>query len=121
MSKNKITIPPEKLALYDKLIASQPDMERKGATVPYTSLNGHMFTFLSKEGVLGIRLSKDDREAFLQKFNTGLMEQHSTVMKEYVQVPAGLLADTETLTLYVRKSYDYIKTLKPKPTRKKAK
>jgi len=46
----------ETLELYDKLIAALPGVERKGATIPYTSLNGNMFSFLNKEGKLGFRL-----------------------------------------------------------------
>src|SRR5438876_10049206 len=34
------TIPAAKLALYERLIATDPTIERKGATVPYTSTNG---------------------------------------------------------------------------------
>ncbi len=30
---------------YDKAIASLPDISRKGKTMPYTSLNAHMFSF----------------------------------------------------------------------------
>jgi hypothetical protein len=44
------TAPSDKLALYEKLVATNPDVERKGATVPYTSVNGHMSSYLSKEG-----------------------------------------------------------------------
>jgi hypothetical protein len=33
--------------LYDKLIATNPKIERKGAANPYTSLNGNMFTLLA--------------------------------------------------------------------------
>lgn len=121
MSKKNTSVPAEKLELYDKLLATHPSVQRKGATMPYTSLNGHMFSFLSKEGTLGLRLSKADREAFLQKYNSGLMEQYGAVMKEYVQVPDTLLADTETLASYLAKSYAYINTLKPKPTTRKSK
>jgi hypothetical protein len=38
----KSKIPPAKLDLYEKLIATHPEIERKGAVHPYTSLNGHM-------------------------------------------------------------------------------
>ena len=31
----------DKLQLYEKLVATNPSVKRKGATVPYTSLNGH--------------------------------------------------------------------------------
>jgi hypothetical protein len=29
------------LELYEKLVATNPKVERKGDTMPYTSLNGH--------------------------------------------------------------------------------
>ena len=51
MSKPKNIIPPDKLALYDKLIETNTMIERKGKTTPYTSLNGHMFSFLDKTGM----------------------------------------------------------------------
>jgi hypothetical protein len=59
------------LELYDALVASVPGIERKGATVPYTSLNGHMFSYLSKSGVLALRLPEEARETFLNKYKTG--------------------------------------------------
>ena len=43
-SAKKSKIPPEKLELYEKLIATNPTIERKGDVHPYTSLNGHMLT-----------------------------------------------------------------------------
>ncbi len=49
-------VPAEKLALYEKLVAANPNVERKGATMPYTSLNGHMFSFLTETGTVAIRL-----------------------------------------------------------------
>lgn len=49
----KSAIPAEKLALYEKLIATNPDIERKGGVHPYTSANGHMFTYLDQTGTMG--------------------------------------------------------------------
>ncbi|WP_298902195.1 hypothetical protein [uncultured Psychroserpens sp.] len=104
---------------YDLLIESHPKIERKGKTMPYTSVNGHMFSFLSKDGTMGLRLSADDRADFIQTFNTKLMEQHGRIMKEYVSVPDTLLTDLETLSKYLDKSFSYTSGLKPKPTKKK--
>lgn len=105
--------------LYDELIAANPTLERKGKTMPYTSVNGHMFSFLSKEGVMGLRLSENDRNAFISSFDSTLMEQHGRVMKEYVVVPDTLLSDVEQLSEYLQKSWKYVSELKPKPTKKK--
>jgi hypothetical protein len=48
MPAAKKTLPNE--ALYDKLIATIPEIERKGDANPYTSLNGNMFTLLHQSG-----------------------------------------------------------------------
>ncbi len=119
MSKSKIEIPTEKLELYNRLIGNNPEIERKGKTTPYTSINGHMFSFLSKEGVMGLRLSKDDIDGFVQKFKGKLMEQHGRIMKEYVEIPNDLLKNTKQLTEFLNKSLNYVSGLKPKPTKKK--
>jgi hypothetical protein len=109
----------ERLELYDRLIATQPGVERKGATLPYTSVNGHMFSFLFEAGKLALRLPAGDREAFIQRYRSTLHEAHGTVMKEYVDVPDDLLADAEALGPYFRASYAYVAALKPKATRQR--
>ena len=108
----------DKVALYDKLIATNPKIERKGDANPYTSLNGNMFTLLHQER-LAIRLPDDEREKFLRKYKTTLFEAYGTVMKEYVAVPDALLENTKELQNYLDLSYEYAKTLRPKPTKKK--
>ena len=106
--------PPEKLELYEKLVATNPKVERKGATVPYTSLNGHMFSYLSKEGKLALRLPSPDREAVLKKYKANLCTAYGVVQPEYVEVPDALLAKTGELKKYFNASYAYVSTLKPK-------
>lgn len=66
----------QQLEAYDRLLATHPDIERKGKNLFYTSVNGHMFTVFSTEAKLGIRLPK------------------------------------------AAMSYDYVTSLKPKPTTK---
>jgi TfoX/Sxy family transcriptional regulator of competence genes len=104
--------------LYDKLIATNPKIERKGAANPYTSLNGNMFTLLHNSATLAIRLTEDKREEFMKKYKTKLFETHGAVMKEYVAVPDALLKNTKELKKYLDLSYEYAKTMKPKPTKK---
>jgi hypothetical protein len=110
----KSKIPPAKLELYEKLIATNPNIERKGDVHPYTSLNGHMFTYLDQTGTLGIRLPKDAVEAFLKKYKTTLLESYGVVKNDYVTVPEKLLENTKELKKYLEMSYAYAKTLKPK-------
>ena len=64
-TKKTNDIAADKIALYDKLIATNPDVERKGNTNPYTSYNGNMFTHFTPEGVLAIRLPEKEREIFI--------------------------------------------------------
>lgn len=120
MSKAPNEVPQEKLDLYKALIDSHPEIELKGGKkLPYTSLNGNMFTMLSKAGDVGLRMSKDDREAFIEKYDTDLLVNYGTVMKEYVRIPEELLENMEDLMPYLDLSYAYAKTLKPKATKKK--
>ena len=113
-------VPPEKRDLYARLIETHPEVELKGGKkLPYTSLNGNMFSQMTKEGRLGLRLGAEDRDAFIQKYDTKLLENYGAVMKEYVEVPDDLLANTEELAPYLAMSYAYAQTLKPKETKKK--
>jgi hypothetical protein len=113
MPTKKTTIPPAKLSHYEKLLAAA-NIERKGDLHPYTSLNGHMFTYLDQTGVMGLRLPKDEVEKFLKKYNTTLFKSYGVIKKDYVTVPDALLANTKDLKKYLEISYEYVKTLKPK-------
>jgi TfoX/Sxy family transcriptional regulator of competence genes len=119
MPAKKKAAPVTQVVLYDKLIATNPDLERKGDANPYTSINGNMFTLLHQLR-LAIRLPEKERREFLKKYNTSLFEAYGIVMKEYVAVPQSLLEKTGELKKYLGLSYDYAKTLKPKPAKKKA-
>jgi hypothetical protein len=121
MAKPTAGAPPDKLELYEKLVATNPDVERKGATVPYTTLNGHMFSYLSKEGKLALRLPAPEREAFLKKYKARLCEAYGIVQTEYVEVPDTLLSSTGELEKYFDCSYKYVSSLKPKPAARKKK
>lgn len=104
--------------LYEKLVATNPRVERKGATMPYTSLNGHMFSVLHKDGTLALRLPIEARSAFLKKYKTKLSEQYGSVQPEYVVVPGALLVKTGELKKFFDLSYAYVGSLKPKATRR---
>jgi hypothetical protein len=115
MAKGKESkIPPEKLEFYEKLLATHPEIERKGAVHPYTSMNGHMFTYLDQTGTLGIRLPQEEVESFLKKYQTTLFTSYGVVKKDYVTVPDSLLKKTKELKRYLDISCEYVKTLKPK-------
>ena len=119
-AKNTGTIPADRLEWYEKLVATNPNIERKGATHPYTSLNGHMFSCLHPPGSLALRLPQEEREKFLKKYKTTLFEAYGVVQKEYVTVPDALLKNTKELRKYFELSCQYVQTLKPKPSKKKS-
>lgn len=119
MSKAVPTIPADVLELYERLVATNPGVERKGAAMPYTSLNGHMFSFLAGTGKLALRMPAEQRDAFLKQYKTRLCEQHGTVLKEYVEVPDALLKKTQELKKHFDVSCAYVASLKPKATTRK--
>src|SRR5690242_9842761 len=108
-----------KVELYDKLIATIPNLKRKGAANPYTAINGNMFTLLHQSQSLAIRLPQDKREEFLKKYKTSLFTAYGAVMKEYVAVPDSVLPETKELAKYLQASYSYAKSLKRKASGKK--
>jgi TfoX/Sxy family transcriptional regulator of competence genes len=121
LTKSKKTAATDpKVALYEKLIATIPGLERKGDANPYTAINGNMFTLLHQSSRLAIRLPDGKREEFLKKYNTTLFEAYGVVMKEYVAVPDAMLKNTKELKKYLEFSYEYAETLKAKPSRKKS-
>jgi len=109
----------EILEAYGLLVATIPNLERRGKTMPYTSVNGHMFSFIDKSGSLSIRLPLEELESFLEKYSTTRSVQHGRVMKEYVLVPKSIQSDLKKLTPYFEISFTYTSALKPKPTKRK--
>jgi hypothetical protein len=113
--------PADKVALFDALVELFPDVQRKGAGFPYTSVNGNMFSMLNENGTLALRLPEAERKAFLAKYDTTLNVSHGFVQKEYVVVPDALLASTDELREHFAASLAYAQSLRPKPTTRKKK
>lgn len=110
-------VPVERLELYDRLIEMEPGVVRKGDAMPYTSVNGNMFSYLAA-GRLVLRLPGASRDAFLERYQTTLHETHGIVQKEYVDVPDPLFTKTAELAPFFRTSYAFVAGLKAKPTRR---
>ena len=108
-------VPEDKLELYRRLIETHPEIELKGAMkLPHTSHNGHMFSSLTKDGRVGLRLSKEDRETFMEAHGAQPFKNYGGFIKDHVEVPDAMLEDTDALEPYLAMSYEYVKTLKPK-------
>ena len=116
------SVPPEKLALYERLLASVEDVEAKANFGSgYTALDGNMYTMISKHGVVGIRLPEPERSEFLARHSTVLFRGDPAwpPAKEFVAVPDALLADTEALRPTLERSLAYVRTLQPKATKRR--
>lgn len=103
----------EKLKFYDELVAAAK-FERKGKTMPYTSANGHMFSLFNKAGEIGIRLSKESGEKFMEEHQATRFKSHGAFMRGYVLIPENLYHDLDLLTSYLKEGYDYVMSLEPK-------
>ena len=90
----------------------------KGAKNPYTSHNGHMFSFLDADGAVALRLSDELAAKFIAQCESGPVRQYGAVMRGYVSVPDGLLSDAPSLVQWFEKSWSWTGTLDPKPTKK---
>ena len=117
-TKKSNSIPVDKFNHYEKLVATNPKVELKGATVPYTSHDGHMFSNFNPDGTLRLRLPPEAIEGFIKKYKTSLVKAYGIVRKEYVAVPDKLLKNTKELKPYFDLSFEYVSSLKPKPGKK---
>ncbi len=103
------------LVIYEKMVASQPDLKRKGAANPYTSMNGNMFSFITKEDQIALRLPDDVRE----KMKAEPVIQYNSVMRGYALAPKAMLSKPAQLAKLFAQSVAYAETLPAKPTTKK--
>jgi hypothetical protein len=113
----KVNAPPEKVALYRRLIDTVEGVDAKSNFgSDYTAINGNMYSMISRHGVVGIRLPEPDRSAFIATYDTELFRGDPAwpPAKEFVAVPDVLLRDTEALRPVLERSYRYVLTLKPK-------
>jgi hypothetical protein len=116
MAKREVTVDPKVLAAFDAMIAGVPGVERKGAAMPYLSVNGNMYAMISKANVVGLRLSKDDLAAFMAAGGEPFEGTPGFISKEYGGVPATMLGDSKALKRWFGLSHAYAGTLKPKKT-----
>jgi hypothetical protein len=116
-AKKKTSVPPDKLQLYERLVASTPGIASKsnfGAA--YTAVNGNMYSMISKYGVVGIRLPEADRIRFLETYDAEIFRADPAwpPNKEYVAVPDALLKQTAVLRPYLAASFQYAQSLRAK-------
>jgi len=108
---------PEALDQYSAVVTQAGEIV-KGAKNPYTSCNGHMFSFLDPEGTMALRLSSELTTEFAESYETNPVIQYGSVMRGYVSIPDELLNDTASASSWFAKSLAWIATLEPKATKK---
>ena len=104
----------EELAFYDMLVTKCDRFDRKGKTSPYTSANGHMFSFLSKNAEIGFRFSKDTQEKYFEEFTTSYLMSHGAKMKGYITVTEEMKKNEGLLLRLINESFDYVMGLPSK-------
>lgn len=115
MPTNPDHVPEELIEKYRVATATQPDIEFKGAKkLPYTSVNGYMYSSLTKDGRMGIRLSPEDRETFIAEHDAIQFKNYGADIKEHLEVPDSMLEMPEELGRWLAKSHAYTLTLPPK-------
>ena len=111
--------PADALARYQEAVESaSTGAVVKGAKNPYTSRNGHMFSFLTPDGMMALRLSDELGERFQADYASGPVTQYGSVMRGYVSIPDDLLSNPAELVPWFEKSWEWIGSLPPKPTKK---
>ncbi len=109
--------PSDALTRYAAVVDTAGDIV-KGAKNPYTSHNGHMFSFLDADGTMALRLPDGLADEFLATYDSGPVTQYGRVMRGYVSVPDDLLSDADEIVSWFRKAHEWIGTFDPKGTQK---
>lgn len=103
-----------KIQIYNEVLSKCMWLERKGKTMPYTSANGHMFSFFNKAGKIGFHFSKEVQKKYIEEFDTTLYSSYNATMKGYVLIPERMLSDLDNQAKYFDESYDYAMSLDTK-------
>tara|TARA_R110002072_G_scaffold166989_5_gene320447 strand:- start:7166 stop:7789 length:624 start_codon:yes stop_codon:yes gene_type:complete len=111
--------PPDKLALYEKVLEAFPEVELKGAANAYTAFNGNMFSFLLEDGRLALRFDEGELDEILAKYKAEPCRMYGRMMRGYAVLPDAQLKKVRSTTKLFERSFAYVKTLKAKPTTKK--
>ncbi len=103
---------------YAALAETHWNLPIKGKANPYTSMNGNIFSFLSKEGEICLRLSKDNQTAYWQAHGREPVTQYGSVMQGYVALSDDVLKDTDLSARWFDQCLADARALPAKPTKK---
>lgn len=113
--------PPELVAAFERAFPADPRAERRAMFgYPAGFVNGNMFAGLHQESFV-VRLPEEQREELLREPGAGPFEpMPGRPMREYVALPPAMTADAKTAGAWVRRAFDYVAALPPKPAKKAA-
>ena len=117
MAKAANETDPKVLAAFDTMISGVAGVERKGAAMPYVSINGNMYGMVSKADVIDLRLGKDEMAAFVAEHGPSPFDgTPGFVSKDDVAIPHEMLANAASLKKWFKLSHAHAIALKPKKT-----
>ncbi len=82
--------------------------------MPYTSANGHMFSFFNKDNEIGIRFSKEIQKEYMEKYDTIIYKSNNAVMRGYILISNEMMEDLNNVVKLLNESFDYVMSLEPK-------
>ena len=111
---------PELVAAFDKALPDSPDVTRR-PMFGYASafVNGNMFAGTFQDAIV-LRLAESDRVALLKLKGAAPFEPMGRPMKEYVVVPASIVATPKALGAWIERGHRYALALPAKPTAKQS-
>jgi len=112
--------PPELVAAFDKAVPVSPSVTRR-PMFGYASalVNGNMFAGTFRDSIV-VRLAETDRATLLKVKGAVPFAPMGHPMKEYVVVPASVVAKPKELGAWLERGHKYASTLPAKTTAKKA-
>lgn len=116
---SKIFEAKKELELYDKAVDLVDGLQRLGKTMPYTASNTHMFSILTKDGRLGIRLPKERQLEFNIDKEVKVFKNYGATMKDYVEIPSQMLENSKMIANLLQEAWNYVNDLPPRKDKKK--
>jgi TfoX/Sxy family transcriptional regulator of competence genes len=109
---------PELVAAFDKAVPVSPSVTRR-PMFGYASVfvNGNMFAGTFQDSIV-VRLAETDRAALLKLKGAAPFEPMGHPMKEYVVVPASIVAKPKELGAWIERGHRYGLTLPAKSATK---
>jgi len=113
---------PELIEHLDETMGSYDAQKRKMFGCPVYFVNRNMFCGVHQDSIF-MRLSEEDRKKIQEEFDEAQIFEpmEGRKMKEYMAVPEAVYDDPETFTTWLKRSFDYVSSLPPKPEKKRKK